>query len=303
MHMLFTLFSVLALGQNRVGEMNDRLMRVNDVLLSALEDLTASSGGNAKTDDSQEEVDRSVLKPAGHCMDLFKIDVSFDDVERDHPCLKDYCNKIETEDECLLDENYHHGCSWCAGKCQPYFAYQSAFTQCVREAYKDHEPNKVNGETLPMRPWEAAFDTTFFNHPIGKPGQSGLPYIGKMRWAFNTASRNAGDRVPIHIHPFAGMSCITTHNDFDITTVTAEGEPDQILPNGRCYTMPPFTKLGPWNEGGYTVLDTFVWNACYPIWVIIEPEAEWVQDEQFIFTSDLDGKLECDTPYANDGKP
>ena len=82
-----------------------------------------------------------------------------------------------------------------------------------------------------MRPWEAAFDTTFFNHPIGKPGHAGLPYTGKMRWAFNTASRNGGDRVPIHIHPFAGMSCITTHNGENETIVTAEGEPDMILPS------------------------------------------------------------------------
>jgi len=99
--------------------------------------------------------------------------------------------------------------------------------------------------------------------------------------------------VPIHIHPFAGLSCITTHGGETETTVTAEGEEDFQLASGRCYTMPPFTKLGPYSSGGYSVHDTFVWDACYPIWVVIEPKAKFVQDEQFSFTSDLDGKLEC----------
>jgi len=315
--LLFTLFSVLAFGQNEFATQkaaNERLMRVNNVLLSALEEITQS---NTKSDSRETptvlekkekaptvsilgqehvspDVDRSVLGPAGHCMDLANIPVSFDEVEKDHPCLKDYCNEIKTADECLLDENYKHGCSWCAGKCQPFFSYQKAFVDCVREAYKDHDPDKVNDMVPPMQPTVSAFDTEFFNHPIGKPGQSGLPYIGHMRWAFSTVSRNVGERVPIHIHPFAGLSCITTHNGEFGTTVTAEGEYDFPLPSGSCYTMPPFTKLGPWSKQGYTVHDTFVWDACYPIWVVIEPQAEFVQDEQFSFESDLDGQFSSD---------
>jgi len=260
------------------------------VLLSALEEITKDEP-KPEPEEEKEEVDRSVLGPAGHCMDLHKIPVSFEQVEKEHPCLKDYCNKIKTEDECLLDKNYQHGCSWCAGKCQPFFSYQKAFVDCVREAYKDHDPDKVNGAVPDMNPTESAFDTEFFNHPIGKPGQSGLPYIGRMRWAYTTVSRNVGERVPIHIHPFAGLSCITTHGGFTETTIVAEGEEDWQLPSGKCYTMPPFTKLGPYNGGGYTVTDTFVWDACYPIWVVIEPQALNVQDAQFSFTSDLDGKF------------
>jgi len=288
--MLFFFFALVFGKKASEHELlHDRLIRVNDALLSAFQELTKGESESEENEESGEEVDRSVLGPAGHCMDLAKITVNFDDdLTKEYPCLKDFCNSIPTEAECLQDENYQHGCSWCAGKCQPYTSYQKAFIDCVREAYKDHDPDKVNGVTPPMEPSEAAFDTTFFNHPIGKPAQAGLPYIGKMRWAFNTASRDAGKRVPIHVHPFAGMSCITTHNDFDETIVTAEGEEDMILPSGRCYTMPPLTKLGPYNYGGYTVLDTFVYDACYPIWVIIEPSATDVQDKQFIFTSDLD---------------
>jgi hypothetical protein len=304
--LLFTLFSVLAFGQNEFGKQkaaNERLMRVNNVLLSALEEITQSdtksdSGetptvleeaptvlGQGKID---PDVDRSVLGPAGHCMELANIPVSFDEVNQKNPCLKDYCNKIETADECLLDENFKHGCSWCAGKCQPFGSYQKAFIDCVREAYKDHDPDKVNGVVPPGEPTNSAFNTEFFNHPIGKPGHSGLPYIGQMRWAFSTASRNVGERVPIHIHPFAGMSCINTHNGELGTTVTAEGEEDLLLPSGQCYTMPPFTKLGPWSMKGYSVRDTFVWDTCYPIWVVIEPKAYFVQDTEFNFESDLE---------------
>lgn len=295
--MLFTLFSVVAFGQYKFDQhkaANERLLRVNNVLLSALEEITKNQPMRPQEEKkTKKEVDRSVLGPAGHCMDLYNIDVSFDEVEKDHPCLKDFCNKIETEAECLLDKHYQHGCSWCAGKCQPFFSYQKAFVECVREAYKDHDPDKVNGVVPPMKPTVSAFDMEFFNHPIGKPGHSGLPYVGRMRWAYSTVSRNVGERVPIHVHPFAGLSCITTHNEYTNTTITAEGEPDEILPSGKCYTMPPFTKLGPYNGGGYTVTDTFQWDACYPIWVVIEPSALNVQDEQFSFSSDLDGKLEC----------
>jgi len=291
--MLFAIFSLLALGKkNEEALLHDRLIRVNEALLDAFAELTQT---DPPADTETDEVDRTVLGVAEHCMHLDEIPVDFDDVERDHPCLKDYCNAIEDEAECMLDENYQHGCSWCGNQCSPYFAYQKAFTTCVRDAYKDSDPDKVNDKPVPMKPSEAAFDTTFFNHPIGKPAQSGLPYVGKMRWAFNTASRDKGYRVPIHVHPFAGMSCITTHSGFDETVVTAEGEPDLILASGKCYTMPPLTKLGPYNYGGYTVLDTFVWNACYPIWVIIEPGSEEIQDKQFIFTSDLDGTLMCDS--------
>lgn len=286
MKVYFLLFSLACLADLEV------LKKQNSILVQALDDITEmledAEGGK------KDEVDRDILGPAKHCMDLNTIPVSFDGINKKYPCLKDYCASIKTAEECHQNENYLHGCSWCSGSCKPYMSYQEAFIQCVRLAYKDHNPDQVNGKTPPLRPWEAAFDITFFNEPIGKPGHAGLPYVGNMRWAFSTASRNKGDRVPIHVHPFSGMSCITTHNGDAATIVWAEGEETKVIPTAKCYTMPPLTKLAPYNpSGGYTVLDTFQWNACYPIWVIIEPGAEWIQDKQFIFESDLDCDDQC----------
>jgi len=125
--------------------LHDRLVKMNDALLSAVEELSKSDTTEGEGDDG---VDRTVLGPAWHCMDLKQLPVSFDAVNGQYPCLKDFCNSIKTMETCLLDENYHHGCSWCGGQCQPYFSYQKAFTQCVVEAYADHDPDKVNGISI-----------------------------------------------------------------------------------------------------------------------------------------------------------
>jgi len=89
-------FFALVFGGKKASEhelLHDRLIRVNDALLSAFEDLTKSESEIKENEESGEEVDRSVLGPAGHCMDLAKITVNFDDnLTKEYPCLKDFCN-------------------------------------------------------------------------------------------------------------------------------------------------------------------------------------------------------------------
>jgi len=229
---------------------------------------------------------RNTLGPAAHCLNLTQLNVSFEYIDGSVPCLRDYCESITTAEECHLNENYKKGCSWCAGSCKPYISYQDAFIECVRNAYNSSEPNRVNGKKIPYNPSSPQTDGEYTNVPIGNPDQGGLPMIGNMRWSYSVAVRKVGDRVPIHVHPFAGLSCITTL-DGENTTVTAEGQPDRSLPSGSCYSMSPMTKLGPFSAGGYRVRDTFVWDTCYPIWVVIEPKAYFVQESEFVFKSTM----------------
>jgi len=226
------------------------------------------------------------LGPAGHCMDLSSLPVSYDDIDEKYPCLRPHCESIKTPEECRSDKNFHHGCSWCAGSCQPYLSYNDAFITCVRDAYEAHEPGKVNGKVPPGNPAISQYDMEWTNVQYGTPQQASHWFYGRMRWSDNENKRVKGDRVPIHVHPFPGLSCITTY-DAEPSIIWAEGEEDFLLPSGTCYSMPPMKKLGPQSPGGYTVKDTFVYDTCYPLWVVIEPEHTDVQDNQFVFESDL----------------
>jgi len=233
------------------------------------------------------EVQSSNLGPAAHCLNLTKLDAPNESIHRNTRCLRNYCSSITSPEECNLNENYKRGCSWCGGSCKPYNSYWEPFIECVRKAYNESsDPDLINGKNIPYKPSEPVTDIEYTNVPIGNPDQGSLPGIGNRRWYFSEVSRKAGYRVPIHVHPFAGLSCITTFDGED-TKVILEGQPDLIVPSGSCYSMPPMTKLGPFSAGGYSARDTFVWDTCYPLWVVIEPEAYFVQDKQFGINSTI----------------
>lgn len=287
--------------------LNLRLQKTKSILLEAVDRLTSDSDDWSTSADSDHWLSQKQyfdqdfgdadgprdnmdpdgdLGPAAHCMDLKSLPVDYSKIDEEYPCLRPHCESITSPEKCRSDKNFFHGCSWCAGKCTPYLSYNDAFITCVRDAYKDHEPGKVNGEVPPGNPAVSQFDMEWTNVQYGTPQQASHWFFGRMRWSDNENKRIPGDRVPIHVHPFPGLSCITTY-DATPTTVWAEGEEPFDLPSGTCYSMPPMKKLGPQSPGGYTVKDTFVYDTCYPIWVVIEPEATFVQDNQFVFESDL----------------
>lgn len=226
------------------------------------------------------------LGPAAHCMELKSLPISYEDIDEQYPCLRPLCNSITTPEECRSNTNFYHGCSWCAGSCQPYKAFNDAFITCVRAAYEDFEPGKVNGKVPVGNPSLSEFGMEWANTAYGTEQQGSHWFYGRMRWSDNEDKRLKGDRVPIHVHPFPGLSCITTF-DATPTIVWAEGEEPFDLPSGTCYSMPPMKKLGPQSPGGYSVKDTFVYDTCYPLWVVIEPGATHIQDGQFAYESDL----------------
>jgi hypothetical protein len=164
------------------------------------------------------------LGPAAHCLldqDLLEGSyVSYDTIDAQYPCLRDFCASFTTAEECNLDANFLKGCGWCNGGCTAYFAFQVAFVECVRVAYVDHEPTKINSKELPFQPSNATYDTSFANFPIGLPEQGGVENLGNKRWASSEVGRPAGERVPIHLHPFAGLSCLDTEGG---TTIAIEG--------------------------------------------------------------------------------
>jgi hypothetical protein len=231
------------------------------------------------------------MGPAAHCLDQQYLQNSFVStayVDSEYPCLRDYCASITTAEECNLDENFERGCGWCGGSCTAYISFQDAFTECVREAYADYEPDKVNGKTLPFTPGNTTIDEVFSDFPIGLPEQGGIENLGNKRWTSSRVERPAGLRVPIHLHPFTGLSCIESKGG---TTVSIDGHETFHLADGDCYSMPPMTKIGPYsanpNGAAYTAHDTFQYEACYPTWVVLEPDAYPVQYGQFHFTSNI----------------
>jgi len=236
------------------------------------------SGGVAEDLSSNSS---STNSPASHCFNFENLKVSFKRVDDQYPCLRTFCASLTTALECNQDENFLQGCAWCADQCVPYASYQQAFVRCVREAYVEFEPGRVNGEKIPgiiANPNQ----TSLFNAPAGDANQ-----LDPFRYDVSIVSRGEGYRVPIHVHPFGGL--INVLNGSNIT-MYLEGEPDQTgIQAGQYYRMPPMVKLATHCAGptGYADQDIFVTNVCYPTWVVLEPEGYFVQDNEFVFTNNI----------------
>lgn len=190
---------------------------------------------------------------------------------------------MTTASECNQDKNHLKGCAWRAEQCVPYASYQEAFILCVREAYADFELDRINGRKIPGI-ISSPNQTNRFNAPAGDAEQ-GL--INSFRYDVSIVSRGEGYRVPIHMHPFGGLHYLLNGSNM---TMYIEGEPDQTgIQTGQIYRMPPMVKVATYCAGptGYTDIDTFTTNVCYPTWVVLEPEGYFVQDNEFAPTSTI----------------
>lgn len=227
--------------------------------------------------------------PASRCYDQDQLQVSYSQVDEEYPCLRAYCASITTAAECNSDASFAKGCGWCGGSCTPFMAYQQAYVSCVRDAYADHEPDRVNGKQIPgiiSVPEQTSLFNGSVGPPISYPGVSD-DLSGDYRWDLSEVSREEGYRVPIHMHPFGGLICVLEGSEI---SMFVEGEADVTgIEAGDCYAMPADRKMGTYcgGPGGYRDRDTFRTNVCYPTWVVLEPEGYFVQDEEFVFTSDI----------------
>ena len=170
--------------------------------------------------------------PALHCYDESQLDVSYAQVDEKYSCLRDHCASVTTAAECNSDANFAKGCGWCSGSCSPFEAHQEAYMSCVRDAYADHEPDRVNGRTIPgiiSSPKQATLYNGSVGPPIFYPGVSN-DLSGDYRWDLSEVSREEGYRVPIHMHPFGGVICVLEgsehglHVDEDVPLTTSQSE-------------------------------------------------------------------------------
>jgi len=242
--------------------------------------------------------------PALHCYNLKKLDVSYEKIDKDYPCLRNYCKTLKTAGECGSDDNYEKGCGWCNGSCSPYVSYQEAYIKCVREAYKNYDPDRVNGKKIAQELSAPDYSETLFNGNVGPPLTGpGVPddVSDNHRWFLSLAARPKGKRVPIHMHPFGGFTCIIEGSGISFFI---EGEDDSTgLKKGDCYVMPPSRKMsgiteGEGTEGEYAYMDrdSFRTNICYPTWVVLEPKGYFVQDKEFNTSSNI---VCCEPPDSS----
>jgi hypothetical protein len=233
-----------------------------------------------------EESQKNAALKAEKCLDLTQLTPDYSVIPEEYSCLPAYCEAITTAEECQAA--FYKGCSYCSGSCVAAAAIQKAVIDCVREAYSDAEPNKVNGKYATPQDGEfvASEEVVRFQNMAGlstldnvKGGEDAVMY-----WGVYEDSRPPTKRVPIHVHPLGGFTCVNKGP----VAMEIEGAPTASFKDGQCFTMPAFTKMtqAPPHDG-YTVTDTFNVHSCLPTWVVIEEAAYHVQDEQFGISSDL----------------
>ena len=164
---------------------------------------------------------------------------------------------------------------------------QKAVINCVREAYVDADPNKVNGKVPPLQnSFVPASEIVEFQNMAGLStltnvigGDQAVMFWGKYR-----DSRPPEKRVPIHVHPLGGYTCVNKGP----VAMEVQGAPTITYQDGECFNMQAFVKMtqAPPHDG-YTVTDNFYQNSCLPTWVVIEEDAYQIQDQQFGISSDL----------------
>lgn len=238
----------------------------------------------------QQAEAKPTVPPGTECYDLRKLQPKIKALERSNPCLQRYCSAIQTQEQCNTDSNYAKGCAWCGGSCKSFKAVHQAFIACVRTAYADHDPDLVNGRRIPGQV-SMSKQEYLFRGSAGAPTQSNsVPDDLKngYRWDISEVSRPGGYRVPIHMHPSAGVIRILEGENI---SVFVEGEKDLVgLKKGDHYAMPANRKMGTYaaSPSGYKDLDIFKVNICYPTWVVLEPAGYPIQDRQFALDADQD---------------
>lgn len=246
--------------------------------LSSATALASTAGSESKPPDP----------PGTECYDLKKLQPHIEAFERRKPCLKNYCSAIRTQEKCNTESNYLKGCAWCGGSCKSFKAVHQAFISCVRSAYADHEPELVNGKRIPGEVSMSKQEYLFRGSAGAATQSDSVPDDLKngYRWDISEVSRPGGKRVPIHMHPSAGLIKILEGEDI---SVFVEGEKDLVgLKKGDFYAMPANRKMAT-HAGcptGYKDLDIFKTNICYPTWVVLEPAGYSIQDRQFRIDTD-----------------
>ena len=223
------------------------------------------------------------LPPGTHCYDISSLHSAIEEFSNRQPCLRKTCSAIKTEDKCNSDEVQRTGCSWCGGSCKPIKAVHQAFIACIRKAYEDHQPDRVNGKKIPGI---ISMSTQKYSYTGSTGSITYSPLVPddlrrRDRWDISVVSRSKGERVPIHMHPSSGVIKILEGENI---SVFVEGEKDLTwLKAGDYYSMPANRKMGTHCGGpkGYTDMDIFKLNPCYPTWVVLEPSGYSIQDQQF----------------------
>jgi len=230
---------------------------------------------------------KDAVERAGQCTDMRNLELDYSMISDQQWCLQEICESKATFDEC--NGAFYLGCAFCEGKCVVAGVMHAAVTQCIRDAYADADPGKVNGQVPAGVVIPSTVTTQFY-------GMSGVYTGGQVRpggvgtsamvWGSYQNSRPPGYRVPIHVHPLGGLQCV---NEGPLTLMV-EGKPDVTYTAGECVNMPAFTKMTQRvvpGRGGYLVTDTFNSHSCMPTWIVVEPAAYHVQDAQFGVPSDI----------------
>ena len=164
---------------------------------------------------------------ASKCLNLEKLEPDYSGIPEKYWCLPDYCEAITSAEECQAA--FYKGCSYCSGSCVAAAGIQQAVITCVREAYSNAEPNMVNGkkpdaETIPS-------DENIIFHNMA--GLSELKNVvgadeSVMSWGIYQDSRPKDTRVPIHVHPLGGYTCV----DKGPVAMEVQGAPTVIFNDG-----------------------------------------------------------------------
>jgi len=232
-----------------------------------------------------KEYNKVASMKASKCLDLRQLTPDYSKLPSNYTCLPAYCEAITTATKC--QEAFYEGCSYCSGKCVAAAGMQEAVIKCVRKAYKHAKPNMVNGK-LPGGEVSESKEKIIFNSMAGladAKSVTGGDYA-VMSFGIFQDTRLPGYRVPIHVHPLGGYTCVNKGK----MEMSIEGFPNVKAPVGTCFNMQAFTKMTQdfdYADEGYTVTDYFHQNSCLPTWVVVEEKGYFVQDNEFGVSSTI----------------
>ena len=144
---------------------------------------------------------------AAKCLNLMNMEVDYSSIPEKYSCLPAYCESITTVEDC--QSAFYKGCSFCAGQCVAAAGMQAAVIKCIREAWKDAAPNSVNG-AVPDGDVIPSEEEIIFHNMAGLSELKNV--IGGARsvmsWGIYQDKRPKNYRVPIHVHPLGGYTCV-----------------------------------------------------------------------------------------------